>query len=144
MDLDRITVAGSGDGASYALGLGTANGDLFTRVLAYSPTCLPAACRTGRPTVLLSHTRHHTDALAAAAGHRILATLEHHGYHGYHVDHIEHSHGRRTPGDVVATSAELLGRNDTGPGPPPRSRAARPAARRQEASHPRNRHQPAP
>ena len=37
VDPKRITLSGFSDGATYALALGRANGDLFTRVAAYSP-----------------------------------------------------------------------------------------------------------
>jgi phospholipase/carboxylesterase len=37
VDARRVAVGGFSDGASYALGLGLTNGDLFTHVLAFSP-----------------------------------------------------------------------------------------------------------
>src|SRR5919202_4108836 len=37
VDPDRVAVGGYSDGASYALSLGIANGDLFTHVLEFSP-----------------------------------------------------------------------------------------------------------
>src|SRR5688572_1982500 len=37
VDPERITVGGFSDGASYAISLGLQNGDLFRRVLAFSP-----------------------------------------------------------------------------------------------------------
>ncbi|MGI5516955.1 alpha/beta hydrolase [Streptomyces sp. CA-106131] len=105
IDPDRIAIAGYRDGASYALGLGLANGNLFTRILAYSPDHIPPGCRTGRPTVFISHEQHNTPPTAATAGQRIVAALED---DGYHVDHIEHPGGQSTPASVVKTSAELL------------------------------------
>lgn len=55
----RIGVAGFSDGASYALTLGLTNGDLFSRVLAFSPGFLPSADTpfTGKPPVFISHGR---------------------------------------------------------------------------------------
>jgi phospholipase/carboxylesterase len=53
---DRVAVAGFSDGASYALGLGLANGELFRDVLAFSPGFVPpGAPRRGRPRVFVSH-----------------------------------------------------------------------------------------
>jgi phospholipase/carboxylesterase len=53
---DRVAVAGFSDGASYALGLGLANGDLFRDVLAFSPGFVPAgAPPRGMPRVFVSH-----------------------------------------------------------------------------------------
>ena len=37
IDPARITLGGFSDGASYALSLGTGNGDLFSHLVAYSP-----------------------------------------------------------------------------------------------------------
>ncbi|WP_327424167.1 hypothetical protein OG612_06225 [Streptomyces sp. NBC_01527] len=105
IDPDRMAIAGYRDGASYALGLGLANGNLFTRILAYSPDRIPPGCRTGRPTVFISHEQHSTPSTAAAAGRRIVAALED---DGYHVDHIDHTGDRSTLAGVVKTSAELL------------------------------------
>ncbi|SDF00338.1 Predicted esterase [Blastococcus aurantiacus] len=53
---DRVAVAGFSDGASYALGLGLANGGLFRDVLAFSPGFVPpGAPRRGRPRIFVSH-----------------------------------------------------------------------------------------
>ncbi|MBM7808900.1 putative esterase [Geodermatophilus bullaregiensis] len=55
VDAARVAVAGFSDGASYALGLGLANGELFRRVVAFSPGFVPPGPRTGRPPVFVSH-----------------------------------------------------------------------------------------
>jgi phospholipase/carboxylesterase len=55
VDPARVAVAGFSDGASYALGLGLANGDLFGRVVAFSPGFVPGSAREGRPAVFVSH-----------------------------------------------------------------------------------------
>jgi phospholipase/carboxylesterase len=49
VDPGRVAVGGYSDGASYALSLGIANGDLFTHVLAFSPGFLAPPGRRGRP-----------------------------------------------------------------------------------------------
>ena len=59
VDPDRVVVSGFSDGASYGLGLGLANGDLFSRVVAFSPGFIspsdtPAA---GHPEFFFSHGR---------------------------------------------------------------------------------------
>jgi phospholipase/carboxylesterase len=52
----RIALAGFSDGASYSLGLGLSNGDLFTSVLAFSPGFIPPGSkRMGNPRVFVSH-----------------------------------------------------------------------------------------
>lgn len=57
LDVDpaRIAVGGFSDGASYALSLGLANGDLFSRVIACSPGFIPGGAPEGRPAVFISH-----------------------------------------------------------------------------------------
>ncbi|HEY0373647.1 MAG TPA: alpha/beta hydrolase-fold protein, partial [Amnibacterium sp.] len=55
IDPARVAVGGFSDGASYALSLGVTNGDLFSRVLAFSPGFLASRVRAGMPTVFVSH-----------------------------------------------------------------------------------------
>ena len=57
VDPRRVALAGFSDGASYALSLALANGDLFTHVLAFSPGFYapPEAPTVGRPSVFVSH-----------------------------------------------------------------------------------------
>ncbi len=55
VDPNRISVGGFSDGASYALALGLANGDLFSRVIAFSPGFVPPVPRSGKPRVFVSH-----------------------------------------------------------------------------------------
>ncbi|HUR35121.1 MAG TPA: alpha/beta fold hydrolase [Vicinamibacterales bacterium] len=57
VDPARVTVGGFSDGASYALSLGLANGDLFPRVMACSPGFIVQAPATGRPQIFVSHGR---------------------------------------------------------------------------------------
>ncbi|MGF9648514.1 hypothetical protein AAIH32_11095 [Pseudarthrobacter oxydans] len=55
VDPNRIGAGGFSDGASYALALGLANGDLFSRVIAFSPGFVPPVPRNGKPRVFVSH-----------------------------------------------------------------------------------------
>jgi phospholipase/carboxylesterase len=54
-DLTRLAVGGISDGASYALSLGLANGDVFSTVIAFSPGFLVVAEPVGQPRVFVSH-----------------------------------------------------------------------------------------
>jgi predicted esterase len=54
-EVDRMAVGGFSDGASYALSLGLANGDLFEGVLAFSPGFYAPPRRVGTPLVWMSH-----------------------------------------------------------------------------------------
>jgi phospholipase/carboxylesterase len=53
----RVALAGFSDGASYALSLGIANGDLFTHVVAFSPGFAAPAVQVGRPRIFATHWR---------------------------------------------------------------------------------------
>ncbi|SDQ06086.1 alpha/beta hydrolase [Quadrisphaera sp. DSM 44207] len=55
VDPDRVAVTGFSDGASYALSLGVANGDVFTHVLAWSPGFAAPLVRSGSPRVFVCH-----------------------------------------------------------------------------------------
>lgn len=55
IDSTRIAIGGFSDGASYALSLGTTNGDLFTHVIAFSPGFNAPARQYGSPALFISH-----------------------------------------------------------------------------------------
>jgi phospholipase/carboxylesterase len=55
VDPEYVAVAGFSDGASYALSLGLANGDLFKHVMAFSPGFVAAAPARGQPRMFVSH-----------------------------------------------------------------------------------------
>ena len=55
VDPARVSVGGFSDGATYALSLGLINGDLFRRVLAFSPGFLVDGPQHGKPRFFISH-----------------------------------------------------------------------------------------
>jgi phospholipase/carboxylesterase len=55
VDPTRVAIEGFSDGASYALSLGVANGDLFTHVVAFSPGFLAPPEQQGQPRLYISH-----------------------------------------------------------------------------------------
>jgi predicted esterase len=56
VDPQRIAVSGFSDGASYALGLGISNGDLFRSLIAFSPGFIPSGVeKRGTPQIFISH-----------------------------------------------------------------------------------------
>jgi len=56
VDSKQIAVCGFSDGASYALGLGLSNGELFRHVMAFSPGFIPDGVElTGKPDIFISH-----------------------------------------------------------------------------------------
>ncbi|MDP9443172.1 MAG: alpha/beta hydrolase-fold protein [Actinomycetota bacterium] len=80
VDPERIAVAGFSDGASYALGLGLANGDLFQRVIAFSPGFVPAGRRVGKPRIFVSHGDEDQILPVGSTSRRLVPALRRDGY----------------------------------------------------------------
>ena len=55
VDPARLAIGGFSDGASYAISLGLANGDLFPRIAAFSPGFVISAEPHGKPRFFVSH-----------------------------------------------------------------------------------------
>ena len=55
VDPDRLAIGGFSDGATYGLSLGLINGDLFRKIVAFSPGFLIEGAVHGRPRVFVSH-----------------------------------------------------------------------------------------
>jgi phospholipase/carboxylesterase len=54
-DLSLLAIGGVSDGASYALSVGLANGDIFSTAVAFSPGFLAVPEPVGKPRVFVSH-----------------------------------------------------------------------------------------
>ena len=80
VDPARVAVGGYSDGASYALSLGIANGDLFTHVLAFSPGFLAPVGQMGSPRVFVSHGTRDGWLPIDVCSRRIVVQLERAGY----------------------------------------------------------------
>jgi predicted esterase len=101
VDPHRISVAGFSDGASYALALGLANGELFKQVMAFSPRSVvdeePREARHN-PRIFISHgMRDEVMPISTCAQH-IVAPLER---AGLDVEYAEFEAGHRIPPDVA-------------------------------------------
>src|SRR5437773_6615466 len=55
VDPERVAVGGFSDGATYALSLGLVNGDLFRRIVAFSPGFIVGGVPHGKPKFFISH-----------------------------------------------------------------------------------------
>lgn len=55
LDSFRISIGGFSDGATYALSLGLSNGNLFQRLLAFSPGFIVEGTLQGKPRIFVSH-----------------------------------------------------------------------------------------
>jgi predicted esterase len=103
---ERVGIAGFSDGASYALGLGLANGDLFRRIIAFSPGFIPPGSRAGRPAVFVSHGDHDDVLPIASTSRRIVPALQRDGYPIVYWEF----HGPHTvPPEMAAEAAKWLG-----------------------------------
>jgi len=80
VDPGRVTIGGFSDGASYGLSLGLINGDLFSRVAAFSPGFVIEGPPHGKPRIFISHgTKDHILPINSC-GRRVAAGLKASGY----------------------------------------------------------------
>lgn len=111
VDPARVAVAGFSDGASYALGLGLANGRLFSRVVAFSPGFVPLAARAGHPRVFVAHGTADTVLTIGKTSRRIVPDLR---KDGLAVTYREFAGPHAVPPDVARQAADWLGWNRPG------------------------------
>jgi len=117
VDPEHVALAGFSDGASYALSLGLANGDLFTHVIAFSPTFVAIAAELGRPRVFVSHGAR-DEVLPLSSCGRILRQLER---MGLEVEYTEFDAGHRIPSHIARQAVEwFTGAAESEPEPRPR------------------------
>ncbi len=105
VDPSRIAVAGISDGASYALSLALANGDLFRRVVAFSPGYFAAGHRGTRPDIFVSHGRQDTVLPIEKTSWRVVSLLKR---TGHHVTFREFDGGHEAPPEMVAAAMDFL------------------------------------
>ena len=112
VESSRVAVGGFSDGASYALSLGLANGDLFTHVIAFSPGFAPPVARRGRPRIYVSHGVSDPVLPIQRCSRRIVPSLQR---AGYHVRYREFDAGHTLPPDVAHEAvAWLMDRPEAG------------------------------
>ena len=104
-DPAAVAVAGFSDGASYALSLGLANGDLFRRVVAFSPGFENAGSRRGRPRFLVTHGVLDTVLPIERTSRRLVPALRR---EGYEVVYHEFDEGHVVPPRHVLEAARWL------------------------------------
>jgi phospholipase/carboxylesterase len=80
IDPARIAIGGFSDGATYALSLGLINGELFRRIVAFSPGFILNGDRRGRPDVFISHGRHDAILPINRTTRRIAPLLKQNGH----------------------------------------------------------------
>ncbi len=80
VDPARLTLGGFSDGATYALSLGLINGDLFPRVIAFSPGFVVSGQTHGQPRLFVSHGTSDPILPIDGASRRIVPALRGRGY----------------------------------------------------------------
>jgi len=96
--VSSVAFAGFSDGASYALSLGLANGNLGSAVLAFSPGFLAPPVQIGAPRVWLSHGTADTVLPVDRCGRRVVRQL---GDGGYAVHYEEFAGGHVISPELV-------------------------------------------
>ena len=105
VDPGRVVLAGFSDGATVALSLGLINGDLFNRVIAFSPGFIVGDERNGHPRVFISHGTRDQILPIDRTSRRIVPALQR---QGYDVTFKEFDGPHRAPVDVVNSAIEWL------------------------------------
>jgi len=98
VDPVRVAVGGFSDGATYALSLGLINGDLFSRVVAFSPGFVVDGKAHGKPRFFISHGTADQILPIDNASRRIVAGLL---KRGYDVTFREFPGGHEIPADMA-------------------------------------------
>jgi len=80
IDKKHLAIGGFSDGASYALTLGTGNGDLFSQAIAFSPGYVAAITHVGKPRIFIAHGTRDTILPIDKCGRRIASDLRADGY----------------------------------------------------------------
>ena len=102
-DPGRLAIAGFSDGASYALTLGLANGELFSSILAFSPGFFVPARRQGRPAIFVSHGRSDPVLPIDQCGRLVVAALR---MAEYDVAYYEFDGGHQVPAAAVSAALD--------------------------------------
>ena len=105
VDPARLWLAGFSDGASYGLSLGLANGDLFSRLLAFSPGFVIPTERRGKPKIFVSHGRQDQILPIDRCSRVIVLELKR---AGYEVRFDEFEGGHRMPPEILDAAAKWL------------------------------------
>jgi phospholipase/carboxylesterase len=105
VDVARVALAGFSDGASYALSLGLTNGDVFTRVVAFSPGFSAPAELRGRPRVFVSHGTDDAILPIDQTSRRLVPALR---GRGYDVTYAEFQGPHTIPEDVARSGFRWL------------------------------------
>jgi phospholipase/carboxylesterase len=102
VDPARVCVEGFSDGATYAVALGRANGDLFRRTVAFSPGFLIPAEPHDKTRFFISHGTRDSILPIDRAGRPVAAELRR---EGFEVDFLEFDGPHTVPPDIARAAA---------------------------------------
>jgi phospholipase/carboxylesterase len=105
IDASRLGIGGFSDGASYALTLGLANGDLFRSILAFSPGFAVPPARLGVPRIYISHGVQDDVLPIDRCSRRLVPRLRR---EGYDLRYEEFQGGHFVPGQCAAAALSFL------------------------------------
>jgi len=106
VDPARTAVGGFSDGASYALSLGLINGDLFRRVVAFSPGFVIPGEPHGQPRFFVSHGTRDQILPIDQCSRTIVPNLRR---HGYDVTFREFDGRHEVPADIARDGMQWVG-----------------------------------
>jgi len=105
VDESRLAVGGFSDGATYALSIGLINGDLFRRVVAFSPGFVVDGPNHGTPRFFISHGTADRILPIDRCSRVIVPGLRR---RGYEVDFKEFEGGHTVPADIATDAMRWL------------------------------------
>jgi predicted esterase len=108
VDPARIAVGGFSDGATYALSLGLINGDLFQRVVAFSPGFVVDGSAHGHPRFFISHGTADPILPIGVSSRSIVPALR---KRGYEVTFREFDGGHEVPADIARDGMQWVAAN---------------------------------
>ena len=104
VDARRISVSGFSDGATYALSLGLINGELFRRIVAWSPGFFVGGEVSGKPQIYISHGTEDEILPIDRCSRRIVPALKR---NGYEVTFKEFIGGHTIPADLATAGMKF-------------------------------------
>jgi phospholipase/carboxylesterase len=105
IDTTKLAIGGFSDGASYGLSLGLINGDLFNKIIAFSPGFLVQGPVNGQPRIFVSHGTDDHILPIDSCGRRISTELK---AKGYDVTFKEFAGDHEIPKDVVREGLKFV------------------------------------
>jgi len=106
VDPARLTIEGFSDGATYAIGVGLTNGDLFQRVIAFSPGFILPVDAHARPHLFISHGTRDQILPIDQCSRRIVPLLER---ERYDVEYREFDGPHAVPPDIAKDAVAWMG-----------------------------------